>query len=258
MTKKNLGKYELRRKIGEGAFSTVWRAYDTFEDIFVAIKLPHSNLPQDELLEEFTTEARIAAGLDHPNILGIKTADIIDGQLALVYELGLCSLDKRMQQSLPLSWAMLTIRQILEGLAFAHSRGVVHRDVKPENIILFSGDNFRLADFGVSKSTRKTIITDNPVGTLGYMAPEQAYGKGSFSADTFSVGIIFYQMLTYHLPDWPFKWPFASHKRLVQRGGPELVELIRKATAFDPRDRFKDAGQMLDAFLQCEQVLAAA
>ncbi len=249
------GKYVLRKKLGQGAFSAVWRAEDTVEGVAVALKIPRADLLTPDMLREFQEEARVVATLDHPNILKIKNADYVDGQFFIAYDVGKKSLFQDMRRVLPLKRALHIVHEVLKALAYAHSKGVVHRDLKPENIILFDHDQVRLADFGISKLATKTIMTENPMGTLGYMAPEQAYGKARYSSDTFSVGILLYELLTGHLPDWPFEWPFKQHERLLRRGGPLITNWVRKATSFKQRGRYQDATEMLQDLQRIERRL---
>ena len=251
-----LGKYRLRKRIGQGAYSNVWRADDKVEGIPVAIKVPDPELMSNEGLKEFQREARLVASLDHPNILKIKNADSIGGHFLLVYDLAHHSLFSEMEKRLSLKRCLRIVGDVLEGLSYAHSKGIVHRDIKPENILLFENERVRLADFGISKLTNKTIMTENPMGTLGYMAPEQAYGKASFSSDTFSVGILVYELLTDDLPDWPFKWPFPEYERLLSKGGLHLARFVEKATNFKQEQRFKDASLMLQELRRLEKRLA--
>jgi len=132
-------------------------------------------------------------------------------------------------------------------VAHAHQHRIIHCDVKPENLILFSDNRLRLTDFGISKVARRTVQASGS-GTVGYVAPEQAMGKPSFRSDVFSMGLIMFRMLSGRLPEWPFEWPPPGFGRLRGRAHPRLVQLLRKAIEVDPRRRFADAEQMQSAF----------
>ncbi len=241
-----VGKYKLLRRLAQGGFASVYRAHDTMEGVDVALKLPELNGNADEMLADFRREARVAARLDHPNILSLKNADIIDGAFVLAYPLGAGSLADRMKRRIALRVALDLSEQLLAALCHAHERRVIHCDVKPDNVILFDGDQLRLGDFGLAKIAAKTIAA-SASGTIGYMAPEQALGRPSARSDVFSAGLLIYRLLAGHLPEWPFDWPPARHERIGRRGA-EVLEVLRRAMMLDTRKRYRDAGQMLAAF----------
>lgn len=242
-----LGKYKIERRLAEGGFAHVYKAMDTVEGIRVALKIPHPRYVDKESLDFFRREARMAAQLDHPHILPLKDASFINGRFVIAFPLGTQSLDDRLAKRMSHSLVLDLIEQILEAVAFAHERKIIHCDLKPENMILFADNFLRLTDFGIAKVAQKTVRASGS-GTLGYMAPEQAMGKPSFRSDVFSIGLILHRMLTGELPEWPFHWPLPGASRLRKKVHPELVELLRKALDVDPRKRFRDAGKMLVAF----------
>jgi len=242
-----LGKYKIERRIAEGGFASIYRAFDTIEGIRVALKVPHRHLMNRQMLEDFRREVRLAARLDHPNILPIKDASMIDGKFVVVFPLGDCSLDERMSRRMSLRTALDFAEQILSAVAFAHKHRIVHCDIKPENLILFDSRRLRLTDFGVAKVARRTISASGS-GTLGYIAPEQAMGKPSQRSDVFSVGLILYRLFSGHLPEWPYDWPPAGYEKLRRRLHPDMIALIRRAIEPQPRKRFRDADVMLQAF----------
>jgi serine/threonine protein kinase len=139
------------------------------------------------------------------------------------------------------------LEQSLDALSYAHSQGIIHCDIKPENFILFSGDYLRLADFGIAKVALRTVEASGS-GTLGYIAPEQAMGKPSFKSDVFSLGLILYRMLSGHLPEWPFHWPPPGFERIRRRLHPSLIAFVQRAIEVDPARRFRDASHMLAQF----------
>jgi serine/threonine-protein kinase len=192
-------------------------------------------------------EVRIISRLDHPNITRLKTAEIIGKRLVLVSELGERTLFDVYERSRPAKYAILVIDRVLSGLAYAHSQGVIHRDVKPDNILVWRDGRVKLTDFGISKVVEKPILYTTVTGTPSYRAPEQAYGRPTFASDVFSVALMFYEMVTRALPRWPFRWPFDRHELFENRVPPELVRVIRRAASFDLEHRYRDAGALLKA-----------
>ncbi|GAB5443583.1 MAG: serine/threonine-protein kinase [Fuerstiella sp.] len=246
-TRQKLGKYRIERRLGEGGFASVFKAYDTVQGIRVALKIPHSALVTDDVLEDFRKEVRTTAQLEHDNILQIKDASIIDDRLVIVLPLGERTLDDRLRSRFALDTILNISEQLLEGVAYAHRNRVIHCDIKPENIILFPNHRIRLTDFGIAKVAQKTI-RGSGTGTVGYMAPEQAMGKPSMRSDVFSIGLIMYRMFSGRWPEWPFEWPFPGHQRVRNKLHADMIALLRKSTEPDPRKRFADADRMLKAF----------
>lgn len=251
-----LGKYQLDRTLGSGAFSQVWKARDTIERRWVAVKIPNPAAPgsreEDELLEEI----RLGARLEHPNILHIRNADYVQGRYILVTDLANESLDERLQRRLATDKALSYISQVLAGLAFAHENRVIHRDLKPSNLLLFAGDQVRIADLGLAREVKHTMFSATGSGSLPYLAPEQAHGRPCLASDTFSLGLICMEILTGELPRWPFDWPFAGLKVLQRKVPPEIVRIIRRACHMDYRKRYHDGTEMLAAFGRAKGALA--
>ena len=255
--RQTLGKYRIRRRIGRGGFADVFEALDTIEGISVALKVPAARYVDPETLEDFRKEVRLTARLEHPNVLSIKNAEFIGEHFVIAYPLGMETLGDRLTKRLSLRRKLDYAEQLLRALAHAHSRHIVHCDVKPENLILFSGERLRLTDFGIAKVALKTVQASG-TGSVGYMAPEQAMGRPSVRSDVFSTGLIIWRMLTGTLPQWPLKWPLPGHDRL-RRYPEELTKFLRKSLEVEPRKRFKDAEDMLQAFLRLKpKVLASA
>jgi serine/threonine-protein kinase len=251
--KQKLGKYRIEGKLSEGNLTTVYRAADTIEGLRVALKLPRPELVDETLIESFRQEARIAARLDHPSILPLKNADVIDGQFVIASLLGEQTLADRLLSRLATSTCISYAKQTLAGLAYAHTQNVIHCDVKPENFILFAGNRIRLADFGISKVAASTIRASGS-GTVGYMAPEQAMGRPSFRSDVFALGLVLYRMFSGHLPEWPFEWPCEGYTRLTKRISPAAIEVLRRSIEVDQRKRYANASEMEAAFLPaCEE-----
>jgi serine/threonine protein kinase len=241
-----LGKYRLKRRVARGGFGDVYEAYDTIEGVSVALKIPLDGRIEPGLIADFRREVRITAKLDHPNIMPIKNADFIDGVFTIVQPLGRQTLDERIQKRMSLETKLAFIEQLLAGLAHAHEAGIIHCDIKPENMILFTEGRLRLADFGIAKFARRTV-KGSASGSVGYMAPEQAMGMPSARSDVFSAGLVIHRILTGKLPQWPFVWPTEGQPRLRQLH-PELREFVRRSLEVDTRKRFRDGIAMDKAF----------
>ncbi|MDO4181991.1 MAG: protein kinase [Coriobacteriia bacterium] len=209
MDEQYIGPYELRGEIGRGAMARVWRAWDPNLEREVAIKEPLlSDTLQPEVREEmarrFVKEAKAAARLNHPNVVGVYVADIYDGRPAIVMELveG-ATLGKVLEASNKLepSVALSILDDVLDGIGYAHSQGVVHRDLKPDNIFITADGHAKIGDFGIAHLESAGITHATQMGTVlgtpGYMSPEQARGSAvDGRGDLFSVGVIAYEMLT--------------------------------------------------------------
>jgi len=243
--RQNLGKYYIEKKLAEGGSAVVYQALDRIEGIRIALKVPHSEQVNAEFLEDFRKEVRLTASLDHVNILPLKYAGFIERQFVVVFPLGERSLAERIQSRLSLRSAFHYAEQMLEAVAYAHKQGIIHCDIKPENLILFSENRLRLTDFGIAKVAQKNGRAASGSGTIGYIAPEQAMGKPTFRSDVFSLGLVTYRMFSGRLPEWPFEWPLPGYSSLRTRLHSDLIEFLRKALQLDQRKRFADAGQML-------------
>jgi serine/threonine-protein kinase len=246
-----IGKYKLKARLSEGPYAAVFRAQDTLEGVQVALKIPHKHLVTKESLDDFSREVRLAAKLDHPNILGLKSADFIDGHLVIAFPLGEESLDDRLMRRMSLRTALDLGEQLLRAVSFAHEQHVIHCDVKPDNLLLFGDGRLRLTDFGISKVAHRTV-TASGAGTVGYMAPEQAMGRPSRRSDVFATGLVLWQLFSGYLPEWPFEWPLAGYARLRQRVHPDMIAVLRRSLELKPSRRFADGGQMLAAFLRAK------
>jgi len=243
-----LGKYRLDRRIGRGSFAEVWKARDTIEHRDVGLKVAHSEAADEWGRKAIEHEARIASRLHHPNIVAVRNADWIDGRFVLSTDLAAKNLESHRNAHRSGRVALEVIRQIALGLAYAHTHRVLHRDVKPENILIFSDGRAALGDFGASRFSKGVTRTYTDVGTLGYMAPEQAYGRVRFTSDVFSLGLVAYELLSGVLPTWPFEWPPEGYARFSARVPEPLRPVLRKAAQFDPRHRYVDANVFSAAF----------
>ncbi len=245
--RQRIGKYRIEERLGQGGFATVYRAMDTIEGHRVAIKIPHAEYVDDAVLSDFRTEIRTAVKLDHPHILRLKDASIIDDRLVIAFPLGERTLDERLSKRMALATSLELADQMLDAVAYAHRMRIIHCDIKPENFILFPNNQLKLTDFGIAKVAQKTV-RGSGTGTIGFMAPEQAMGKPSYRSDVFSAGLILYRMLSGVWPEYPFDWPLAGHKKLKGRVHADMVTFLMRALEPNPRHRFRDADQMRNAY----------
>lgn len=264
-----LGPYELRGELGRGAMARVWRGWDPNLEREVAIKelLFDSTLSEavrNEIGRRFVREGVTAAGLNHPNIVAIYAADVWDGRPAIVMELveGATLADLLSAGPLSPNEAIDVLDQLLDAVGYAHERGVVHRDIKPDNAFVSREGRVKLADFGIahvdSAATRATVA-GSVLGTPGYMSPEQARGAAvDARSDLFSMGVLAYEMLS---GANPFVVGDASDTtallyRIVHEPVPVLPEsataglpidvrpVIMAALSKDPADRPQSARDM--------------
>lgn len=235
-----LGKYKIRRRIASGSFATVYEARDVVLNLPVALKVPHYEDDHDLMLDEI----RHVMSLEHPNVLPVLNADYVDSTLIVATLLGRESLREQMRRGLEPESALGYARQMLLGLAHAHERGVVHRDVKPENLIVFADGRLRLCDFGLAQSAHKS--SSGTSGTVGYLSPEQAHGRASKASDVFSAALVIWEMLADTIPAWPFERPLPGAAAISKEPG--LLPVLHKALAVDERLRYLDAGIFLRAF----------
>ena len=243
-----LGKFRIVRRIAEGGFADVYKAYDTVEGINVALKIPHPYLIAARALDDFLKEVRITARLDHPSILQLKNASFIGDDFVIVYPLGERTLDDRMSNRLSVRTVVHYTEQMLDALAFAHRKRVIHCDIKPANFIIFpqrphQARGFRHRQAGLAGHHECVGFGDGRLRGAGAGA-----GQAVATLGRVFLGLIVYRMLTGHLPSWPFEWPLPGHDRLRRKVHPEFVQMLRKALEVDGRRRYPSAVQMLTAF----------
>ncbi|MGI9272654.1 MAG: protein kinase domain-containing protein [Woeseiaceae bacterium] len=243
--RQRIGKYKILGRIASGPQADVYRAFDSIQKMRVALKVPKTGDEVGE--EEFLHEVQVATKLRHPNILTVLNASYIDDHFVIAMELGEESLANRIERRTSTARALDLAGQAIAALAHAHEHKIIHCDIKPENFILFPGNQLKLADFGFAKLSLRTLKASGS-GTIDYIAPEQAMGRPKFQSDVFSLGLVLYRMFSGKLPEWPFEWPLPGNDRLNSRVRPELAAMLRKAIQLDPAKRHRDATQMRTEF----------
>lgn len=255
---------EIRAFIGKGGMGAVYQARQPALDRFVALKiLPPQAAAGPGFVERFNREARALARLSHPNIVAVHEFGQVNGLAFFIMEfvdgLNLRQLEQAGQLS-PRE-ALRIVPQICEALQFAHDEGIVHRDIKPENILLDKKGRVKLADFGIAKILGRAPETDltqtkGAIGTPHYMAPEQVERPASVDhrADIYSLGVVFYEMLTGELPLGRFAPP-SSRKVAVDV---RLDEVVLRALEKDPERRYQRASQVKTAVDTIASTAAAA
>src|SRR4051794_18432118 len=255
-------RYELEELVGKGGMSSVYRAKDRLLERTVAIKMLHEHYSRDDdYVERFRREARAAAQLSHPNIVTVIDRGEADGRQFIVFEYidgdNLKSLVDVGGQ-LPIEQAVALAHQIARALAFAHEHGLVHRDVKPQNVLLNGDGRAKVTDFGIARSLdvkHGMTQTGTVLGTSDYIAPEQAQGQTvSAQTDVYSLGVVLYELLTGEVP-FPGENFVAVAMRHINEPppsararrpdvSPRLDAALQRAMAKDPADRFPS----MDAF----------
>jgi len=261
-----IGKYEVQRVLGRGSMATVYEAVDPLIDRALALKaiLPELATSPD-LLERFMREAQAAGGLQHRNIVTVYDLGEDDGLPYIVMELvpG-TDLEKVIQARLPYSveWKLDVVRQVCDGLGFAHENGIVHRDIKPANVRVTPEDEVKILDFGIARLRSSNLTQKGLVlGTLQYMSPEQAEGQPvDHRSDIFSVGVIAYELLALRKPFVGDTLTEVMYKLTHERADPEglpktdyspgLEAIVLKALATDPQDRYQTLAAMREELEQ--------
>ncbi len=266
-----VGQYQIIEQLGQGGMATVYKAYHAALDRNVAIKVLHPAFTEDpNFLARFQREARVVAKLDHPNIVPIYDFSQHDNQpyLVMKFIMGETLKARLSKKKLSLEEAMPILEKVGAALQYAHKKGIVHRDVKPSNVLLCEDGEIYLTDFGlarIAQSGTSTLTSDQMVGTPQYISPEQAMSKSDldFRTDIYSFGVMIYEIVVGRVPynaDTPFAvihdhiYTPLPLPRKVNPNVPERVEqVLLKALAKNPQDRFPARAPLLPETAPCRQ-----
>jgi serine/threonine-protein kinase len=255
----SIGKYRIVGPLGSGGFGTVYLAEDTWIDKKVAIKIPHrQNIDFSELLRE----PRLLASLSHPNVVTVLTAEKQNNTFFIVMEyVPGDTLEQIIERegALDLARTLDYTCQICNAMDHAHRQGVIHRDLRPGNVLVTEQGMIKVADFGTSRFLEIAAHGTTVIGSPPYMAPEQFQGKAVFASDIYSLGVSMYQMLTGSLP---YNTPSPGDLDRLMRGDlteppkarndkiPRTIsDIVMKAMAPEVSGRYQRASELLDAVL---------
>ena len=269
--KKLDGRYLLEELVGEGGMANVYRAMDLKEQRTVAVKILKEECTEsEEMVRRFKNESKAISILNHPGIVKVYDVSVTDKIQYMVMEYvdGITLKEYLSLRGGPLTWkeTLHFITQVLEALSHAHSRGVVHRDVKPQNIMLQSNGQVKLMDFGIARFSQAEnyALGNKAIGSVHYISPEQAKGMSTdATTDIYSVGVMMYEMLSGKLPFESNSAVSVAIKQISDEAVPlsklmpdlptGLSEICCKAMAKDHRDRYQSAPAMLEAIRQFKQ-----
>src|SRR5215218_2160372 len=263
-------RFRLEERIGSGGMSSVYRAFDPTLERWVAIKLMHRDISSDpDQLERFRREARAVAQLNHPHVFTVIDAGEDEGAPYIVFEYveGETLKDRiRRNGRLPVAEAVAYAIEIARALECAHSHRLVHRDVKPQNVLIDPDGRAKVTDFGIARSLEAQGLTapGRVLGTTDYVSPEQALGhEVTEQSDIYSLGVVLYEMLTGEVPFKADTQVAVAMKHVreplpdVQRRRPEisasLAAVVERSTSKETQNRYQDVGQMVH---DLEEVLA--
>jgi serine/threonine-protein kinase len=258
-----IGKYKILKTIGSGGFGTVYLADDTWINKKVALKVPHK---QGVDFGELLREARLLAALDHPNIVGIVTAEKQEGIFFIVMEFvpgeTLEDIIAR-EGALDVALALDYTCQICNAVDHAHRQNVLHRDLRPSNMLVTENGQLKVADFGTSRFLEIAAHGSTVIGSPPYMAPEQFRGEAVFASDIYSLGVTMYQMLTGVLPyDTPSpadldrlrRGELVTPPRLKNPKIPKAInEVVMRALAPEIHARYQRASELLEEVLSARK-----
>jgi serine/threonine-protein kinase len=264
------GRYKIKRKIGIGGMAIVYEAIDLKTGQSVALKMLKESISDNtQALRRFINESKAVAMMDHANIVKILDVSVKTEHKFIVMEyIKGITLRDYMNKKQRLSWqeASAFIVQILHALDHAHMRGVIHRDIKPQNIMIMEGGFIKVADFGIAKIPNAETVTmvDHAVGTIYYISPEQARGKKiDARSDLYSLGVMFYEMLTGSLPFMAESSYEIMNKHINTSPKPPkqylpqlptgVEQIILCAMEKDPTRRYQSASQMLRHIYRIQQ-----
>lgn len=254
--KGQIGKYKIIRKLGSGGFGTVYLAEDTILKTNRAIKVPHRlGVQTEKSLQECILQTRL---LDHPNIVKLLTVDIVDSTILMVMEyIKGTDLESILDEkdTLDIKTALSYFYQVLSALEFAHDNKVIHRDIRPSNILINEEDVIKITDFGTSTLLNERQYATTKIGSPPYMAPEQFEGRAVFASDIYSAGCLFYEMVS-GLPPVVMPNPMEIYKKAkaadyealikkVPSIPPELDRVIARALQPDLNNRYRTVKEMV-------------
>lgn len=261
-------RYQIIKSIGEGGMANVYLAYDTILDRDVAVKVLRGDLSNDEkFVRRFQREALNASSLSHPNIVEVYDVGDDNGQYFIVMEYiegkNLKDLLKK-RGKLTTSEVVDIMTQIADGLSVAHDSYIIHRDIKPQNIMILENGLVKITDFGIAMAMNATQLTqtNSVMGSVHYLPPEQASGKGStLKSDIYSMGILMYELLTGKLPYRGdnaveialkhLKEPLPSIRDELPDLPQSVENIILKSAAKNPKNRYNDAREMYEDLKTC-------
>jgi serine/threonine-protein kinase len=261
-------RYQIIKSIGEGGMANVYLAYDTILDRNVAVKVLRGDLATDEkFVRRFQREALSASSLSHPNIVEVYDVGEDNGQYYIVMEYiegkQLKQLLKK-RGKLTLSEVIDIMLQISDGMSVAHDAYIIHRDIKPQNIMIQDNGMVKITDFGIAMAMNSTQLTqtNSVMGSVHYLPPEQASGKSpTLQSDIYSMGILMYELLTGNLPYKGdnaveialkhLKEPIPSIREELPEIPQSVENIIIRATAKNPKNRYNDAREMNEDLRTC-------
>ncbi|MCI4398150.1 MAG: protein kinase [Acidobacteria bacterium] len=252
-----IGKYRVQKALGNGGFGAVYLAEDTMIGKLVALKVPHK---QNQDQSELAAEAKLMAPLSHPNIVSVLTADQDNesGVFFIVMEYvegeslaDLLTREGNISEAQAVTWAM----QVCSAVAYAHKHNVIHRDLRPSNVLLTKDKIAKVVDFSISRLLEKESYASTKIGSPPYMAPEHFQGRATYASDIYSMGVMMYEMVTGVLPFFDLNPSRIEEMVALGRFTPpnlknrsvskELSDIIVKAMARDLSQRYHAADELL-------------